>query len=60
MEVAALSDDYEIPPQRGRGNKISVYDKGEGEVRAARHTFGGGGALGGAYSRHVEFPRLGV
>ena len=38
LEMAAFTDDYEIPPQRGRGNNISLYDKGEGEVHAAMHT----------------------
>ena len=45
LEVAAFSDDYDILkhslkycPQRGRGN-ISMYDKGEGEVHTANHTF---------------------
>ena len=35
----SISDSSEIPPQRGEGKIIiSVYDKGEGEVHAARHT----------------------
>ena len=33
-----FTNDCETPPLRGRGNGVSMSDKGEGEVCAALHT----------------------
>ena len=57
LEVAAFADDCEISLQRGRGNNISVYDKGEGEVYAAMNTFSKSLLLISLMSRHHCFPR---